>query len=230
MNRLTKSSVINFLSITVFIQLVLAVNVFPQETIERFEFERAYVEKTDTTTTAGVEITTTREIYIAEFGNRMASYDTEISKITAGGQNLVEETISVTITEGNVVTTYNPETMEGTSITIDLMNTFAGMSDEEAEQFAEQMGDAMNTEVTEEGTGEVAGVTCNITNATTDLMGMITTTITWMYKKYVMRIIGEGSGTSVRELVTLFNEGADIDPTLLLVPANVNITVVNSPY
>jgi len=230
MKRLIKSSVINFLTITVVIQLSMAVNVLPQEPIERFDFEGAYVEKTDTTITTGVEIITTREIYIAEFGNRMASYDTEVRKITVAGQNIVEETTSVTITEGNVVTTYNPETMEGASITIDLMNTFAGMSDAEAQQFAEQMGDATNTGVTEVGTGVVAGVTCNITNATTDLMGMITTTITWMYKKFVMRVMSEGSGTIIKELVTLFNEGADFDPALLEVPANANITVTDSPY
>jgi len=230
MKRLTKLSVMNFLTITVVIQLSLVVNVLPQEPIERFDFEGAYAEKTDTTITTGVEIITTREIYIAEFGNRMASYDTEVRKITVAGQNIVEETTSVTITEGNVATTYNPETMEGASITIDLMNTFAGMSDEEAQQFAEQMGDAMNTEVTEEGTGVVAGVTCNITNATTDLMGMITSTITWMYKKFVMRVMSEGSGTIIKELVTLFNEGADFDPALLEVPENASITEMSSPY
>ena len=45
MKRLTKLSVMNFLTITFVIQLSLVVNVLPQEPIERFDFEGAYAEK-----------------------------------------------------------------------------------------------------------------------------------------------------------------------------------------
>jgi hypothetical protein len=201
---------------------VITINIFPQKTIERFEFKKAHVKVERTTTAAGVETTTLKDIYIDNFGNNMASYETERRKIPMS--NKVEETKTVIITDGNVVTTYNPDTMEGTRVKIEGMGEFAGMSDEEAKLYAEQMGEAMSTEVTEAGTGEVAGVTCTIQKAVTDMMGMKTTTTTWHYKKFVMKQVSVGDVLELNEAVTLFEEDADFDPSLLLVRDEVHVT------
>ncbi len=131
MNILKKLSVIKFLATALFIQLVLTVNIFSQETIERFGFKKAHVKKECTTIAAEVKTTTFKDIYIDNYGNNMASYETERREIHM--LNTVEETKTVIITDGNVVTTYNPDTMEGTRVKIEAMNEFAGMSDEEAQ-------------------------------------------------------------------------------------------------
>jgi outer membrane lipoprotein-sorting protein len=229
MNKLTNSSVIKFLATTVFIQLVITASIFSQETIKRYEIKKAQIKKERFTSSAGVEITTLKEIFIDNYGNNMASYETERTKIPMS--NSVEEKRTVIITDGNVVTTYNPDTMEGTRMKIDQMNNYAGMSDEQAQQYAEQMGQALETEVTEAGTGEIAGVTCTIQKAVTDMMGMKTTTTTWFYKKYDMKTVSEGDVLSFNEEATEFLEGeaANFDPSLLLVKDKVNITEVNIP-
>jgi len=157
----------------------------------------------------------------------MASYETERREIHM--LNTVEETKTVIITDGNVVTTYNPDTMEGTRVKIEAMNEFAGMSDEEAQQYAEQMGEAMSTEVTDVGTGEIAGVTCTIQKAVTDMMGLKTTTTTWLYKKYVMKQVSVGDVINFNEVAPLFEEDADFDSSLLLVRDEVHITVLELP-
>ena len=132
-------------------------------------------------------------------------------------------------TDGNVVTTYNPDTMEGTRVKIEEMGKFAGMPDEKAKQYSEQMGEAMNTKVTEVGTGEVAGVLCTIQKAVTDLMGLKTTTSTWYYKKYVMKQVSKGDVLSYSEAAVIFEEDADFDPSRLLVRDEIHITDVGIP-
>ncbi len=227
MNILAKLSIFKIVATTLFIQLVLTINIFSQETIKRFEFKKAHVTKEDTTITAEVKTTTIKDIYIDNYGNNMASYETERTEIPM--LNTVEETKTVIITDGNVVTTYNPDTMEGTRVKIEEMGKFAGMSDDEAKQYEEQMGEAMNTEITEVGTGEVAGVTCTIQKAVTDLMGLKTTTTTWFYKKYVIKQVSVGDVLNFNQLTTLFEEDADFDPSLLLVRDEVHITNLELP-
>ncbi|MBT8386304.1 MAG: hypothetical protein KJO12_02740 [Ignavibacteria bacterium] len=227
MNILKKISVINFLATTLFIQLVLTVNIFSQETIKRFEFKKAHVIKEDTTIAAEVKTTTYKDIYIDNYGNNMASYETERREIPMS--KTVEETKTVIITDGNVITTYNPETMKGTRVKIKAMNEFAGMSDEEEKQYAEQMGEAMSTEVTDAGTGDIAGVICTIQKAVTDMMGLKTTTTTWFYKKYVMKQVSVGDVLNFNQVTTLFEEDADFDLSLLLVRDEIHITNLELP-
>jgi len=227
MNILAKLSIFKIVATTLFIQLVLTINIFSQETIKRFEFKKAHVTKEDTTITAEVKTTTFKDIYIDNYGNNMASYETERREIHM--LNTVEETKTVIITDGNVVTTYNPDTMEGTRVKIEEMEKFAGMSDEEAQQYTEQMGEALNTEITEAGTGEVAGVTCTIQKAVTDLMGLKTSTTTWFYKKYVIKQASVGDVLNFNQVTTLFEEDADFDPSLLLVRDEIHITNLELP-
>jgi len=227
MKILIKLSIIKVVVTTLVIQLVICVNIFSQETIERFEFKKAHIKMERTTTAAGIKTTTSKDIYIDNHGNNMASYETERREIPMS--NTVEETKTVIITDGNVVTTYNPDTMEGTRVEIEGMDKFAGMSDDEAKQYAEQMGQAMSTEVTEAGTGEVAGVTCTVQKAVTDMMGMKTTTTTWYYKKFVMKQVSVGDVVNFNEAATLFEEDADFDPSLLLVRDEVHITNLELP-
>lgn len=228
MKRFKKSSLPNFITLTFFIQIFLVVNIIAQEPIERVDFLKAHIKMEGTTTGPGFKTTIFKEIFIDNYGNNMASYETEKREISMA--NLVEETKRVVVTEGNVVTTYDPVTLEGNSTTIELASTFAGMSDSEAQQFAEQMGDATNTEVTEAGTGEVAGVLCNIVKAVTEMMGMETVTTTWIYKRWNMKTVSESDMANVYEEATLFDEGADFDPSVLLVPAGANITEIETPY
>jgi len=229
MNKLTNPSVIKFVAMAVLIQLIITASIFSQDTIVRYEFKKAQIKKERVTSSAGVKITTLKEIFIDNYGNNMASYETERTEIPMS--NSVEEKRTVIITDGNVITTYNPDTMEGTRMKIDQMNNNAGMSDEQVQQYAEQMGQALETEVTEVGTGEVAGVTCTIQKAETNLMGMKTTTTTWFYKNYDMKTVSEGDILSFNEEANEFIEGeaANFDPSLLLVKDNVIITEVNIP-
>jgi hypothetical protein len=229
MKNLTKSSVIKFAAMAVFVQLLITASIFSQETIERYEFKKAQIKKERVQSSAGVKITTLKEIFIDNYGNNMASYETERTEIPMS--NSVEEKRTVIITEGNVITTYNPDTMEGTRMKIDQMNNYEGMSDEQVQQYAEQMGQALETEVTEIGTGDVAGVTCTIQKAVTNLMGMLTTTTTWFYKKFDMKTVSEGDVLTFSEEANEFIEGeaANFDPSLLLVKDNVKITEVNIP-
>ena len=45
-----------------------------------------------------------------------------------------------------------------------------------------------------------------------------------------MEMVTEGAGTNVKEGVTKFDEGITVDPKLFLVPDDVEITEVQSPY
>ena len=74
MNKLTYSSVIKFLSTTFFIQLVVTASIFSQETIKLYEFKKAQIKKERVTNSAGVKITTLKEIFIDNYGNNIASY------------------------------------------------------------------------------------------------------------------------------------------------------------
>jgi lysine/ornithine N-monooxygenase len=160
MNKLTYSSVIKFLATTIIIQLVITASIFSQEIIKLYEFKKAQIKKERVTNSAGVKITTLKEIFIDNYGNNIASYETERTEIPMS--NSVEDKRTVIITDGNVVITYNPDTMEGTRMKIDRMNNYAGMSDEQVQQYAEQMGQAMETEVTDAGTGR--SCRCNLHN------------------------------------------------------------------
>lgn len=196
----------------------------------QYEFETAYVEKTTTTNSTGIETTTFEQIYITEKGNKVASYKTEKRKISMMGQNQVEESKTVSIRDGSTVTAYNPETLKGTRMKLNTPDNLSGMSEGDAQQFAEQMSGATNTEVIELGSEEVAGKICNKSKAVTDLMGMKITTTTWMYKNFLMKSESEGNGPKVTEIVTKFDEGVSIDTEKLKVPSNVVITEINSPY
>ena len=59
------------------------------------------------------------------------------------------------------------------------------MSEADKKKFAEKMGNATNTKVTEEGTDIVAGKTCKVSKAVTKMMGISTTTTTWMYNDHM---------------------------------------------
>jgi outer membrane lipoprotein-sorting protein len=193
-----------------------------------YDFTSAYVEKSAKTVTSSVEITTTEQFYIVESGNKTARYITEIRNISMA--NIVEESRSVSIVDGNWVTTYNPDTKEGNKMKLDIIGNLSGLSDDEQQQMADQIGQSMNTETEDIGTKEIAGVTCTGTRSTTNLMGMNTITEIWMYKKFTMETNSNSSGTTVNGNVTKFEEGANVDPEKLKVPADVNITEVTSPY
>jgi hypothetical protein len=208
---------VKFFLMIVTITFVLTANAQQQDGI--------YMEKTTTTKAAGVETEKFEKIY--KSGVNEVRYITEKRKISMMG-NKVEESRSVSIIDKDWIITYDPDTKTGTKIKNTFTDKFSGMSETDKKKFAEGMKDAMNTEVTEEGTGEVAGKTCKITKAVTNMMGMKTTTLTWMYKGIVMEMKSEGIGTNVDELVTKLKEGVKFKQHKI--PDDVTIKEVKSPF
>jgi len=192
-----------------------------------YGFNSAYVEKSSETNTSGIIVTTSEIIYINDGGNLVRREFTEVQNISMINQ--VTESSSISITDPDYITTWDPQTLIGTRIENPVDDAFQNMTDDQAQQYGQDMADAMNTELTETGTGEVAGVMCTIYTAVTNMMGMDITTTTWIYENYLMKSVSEGAVTSNEE-VTLFNEGLDNDPGLFVVPDNVTITDVNSPF
>jgi len=195
-----------------------------------YGFETAHVKKTTITKTSVATIEKTEDIYISDYGKKVTSFIIEKNNISMGGQNINQETHSVSINDDDYLITYDPDKKTGTKLKNMFSDKFSGMSDDQKKKFAEQMGDAMNTKVTEVGTEVINGLTCTKNTAVTDMMGMKTTTTTWLYKNYIVQLISKGTSTDINETVTEFNEGVDIDPNVHKVPKGVNITTMNSPY
>lgn len=213
----------------IFLLFIISSVLFPQDQ-KPYGFKTAHVKKTGYTKSTGVTVEKTEDIYISDYGKKVTSFITEKRKISMAGQNINEETRSVTINDGEFLITYDPDKKTGTKIKNTFSDKFSGMSEDQMKKFAEQMGDAMNTKVNEEGTEVVAGLTCIKNTAITDMMGMKTTTTTWNYKNYIVQLISKGTSTDIKETVTEFNEGVNIDPNVHKVPEDINITTMNSPY
>ncbi len=196
------------------------------QTGNRYEFESAYIEKTSKTSAGGVEIEKKEKIYIS--GIKQVTFTTEKQNITI--VNMVTEKKTVSILDGNWIINYDPETKKGTKMKFDAANTFSGMSEADVKKFAEQMGEATNTETKDIGTKVIAGKTSKGTEATTNMMGMKTKTTIWQYGNFTMESTSKGAGTSIKEGVTKFEEGITVDPKLFLVPDDVVITELKSPY
>ena len=192
-----------------------------------YGFNSAYVEKNSETNTSGIIITTNENIYINDGGSLVRREFTEVQNISMINQ--VTESSSISITDPDYITTWDPVTLIGTRMENPVDDAFQNMTEDQAQQFGQDMADAMNTELTETGTGEVAGVLCTIYTAVTNMMGMDITTTTWIYENYLMKSVSEGSVSSNEE-VTLFNEGVNNDPGLFIVPDNVTITDIGSPF
>lgn len=189
-------------------------------------FNSAYIEKSSKTSTNGVEIETIEKVYIS--GNKQVTFKTEKQNITMA--NMVTEKKTVSILADGWVTTYNPETKKGNKMKFTAGDMFSGMSEADMKKFADQMGDATKTETKEIGTKEIAGKTCKGIEATTNMMGMKTKSTVWQYGNYTMGSESEGAGTNFKEAVTKFEEGITVDPKLFIVPDDIDITVVQSPY
>ena len=192
-----------------------------------YGFNSAYVEKTTETNTSGIVISTSEIIYINDGGNLVRREVDEEQNISMMNQTITSR--SITITDPEYIITWDPDTNTGTRMPNPVDDAFQNMTSDQAQQFGQDMADAMNTQITDLGTGEVAGVMCNITLAVTDMMGMNVETTTWIYENYLIKSVSEGAVTANEE-VTLFNEGVDNDPDLFVVPDNVTITDVASPF
>jgi hypothetical protein len=192
-----------------------------------YGFNSAYVEKSSETNTSGIIVTTSEIIYIEDGGNLVRREVDQEQSIPMMNQTITSRSISITDTA--YIITWDPDTNTGTRMANPVNNAFQNMTDDQAQQFGQDMAEAMNTEITEAGTGEVAGVMCIVNTAVTNMMGMNITTTTWTYENFLMKSISEGTVIATEE-VTLFNEGADNDPGLFVVPDNVTITDVSSPF
>jgi len=92
------------------------------------------------------------------------------------------------------------------------------------------MSETTNAGTKDIGIKVVAGKTNSGTETTTNMMGMKTKTIIWQYGNFTMEMVTEGAETSIKEGVTKFEEGITVDPKLFLVPDDVEITELKSPY
>jgi len=189
-----------------------------------YEFETAYVEKTTTTTSSSVDVTTTEKIYITEHGKKSASYKTEKRNIKM--LNKVEESSSVHIIDGDWIITYDPKTKEGTKMKNILSDKFKNMSEKDAEKMVKGMKDALKTETKDLGTETIMGKKCKVTQAVSNIAGMKTTAKTWAYKNFLMKSESEGMGSRVKEEVKVFKENEKIDNSKLTVPKDVKIKEV----
>lgn len=215
----------NFVRSSFTLFLLIVIGTASAQTI--YNFPSLYAEKSTKTVTSGVEITTTEQIYIVESGNKTARYITETRNISMA--NIIEESRSISIWDGVWAKTYNPETLEGTKMKLELVGNISGMTEDEQQQMAEQLGQSMNTENEDLGTKDILGVQCTGTRSTTNLMGMNTVSEIWMHEGFIMESNSQSDATTITENVTKFEKGATIDPEKLKVPANVTLTEVSSP-
>ena len=215
----------NFVRSSFVLILLIVIGTAYAQTV--YNFPTLYAEKTTVTETTGFKATTYEEIHVVENGNKTARYITETRDISMA--NIVEETKSVSIWDGEWATTYNPETREGNKMKLDLVGNISGMNEDEQQQMADQLGQSTITVTEDIGTKEINGATCIGTRSTTNLMGMNTVTEIWMHEGFVMESNSESAGTTVNEKVTKFNKGATIDPEKLKVPSDVTITEMSSP-
>jgi len=86
--------------------LIFTSSLILAQEVKRYEFESAYVEKTSTTISTGVEVTKTEKIYITDSGKKEAHYITEKRNISMMGKDQVEESKSVSILEGEWMINY----------------------------------------------------------------------------------------------------------------------------
>lgn len=191
-----------------------------------YDFNSAYAEKTTESNTSGIVIKTSERIYINDGGNLVRREIEQEQSIPMMNQTIKSRSIS--ITDKDYIITWDPDTNTGTRMKNPVGDDFQNISEEQAQQFGQDMADAMDTEITEVGTGEVAGVMCIINKAVTSMMGMNIETTTWTYKNFLMKSVSEGTITT-KEVVTLFNEGANNDPGLFIPDDNVTITDIISP-
>ncbi len=186
-----------------------------------YEFESAYVKKTTTTSGSSVDVVTTEEIFITDYGKKSASYKTEKRNIKM--LKKTEESSSVHIMDGEWIITYDPKTKEGTKIKNVLADKFKNMSEKDAEKMTKGMKEALNTETKDLGTETVAGKKCKVILATSNIAGMKTTSKIWTYKNFLMRSDSESFGNKIKEEVNVFKEGEKIDKNKLGVPKDIKI-------
>jgi len=186
-----------------------------------YEFESAYVKKTTTTTGSSVDVVTTEEIFITDYGKKSASYKTEKRNIKM--LKKTEESSSVHIMDGDWIITYDPKTREGTKMKNVLADKFKNMSQKDAEKMTEGMKEALKTETKDLGTETFLGKKCKVTSATSNLAGLKTTAKIWTYKNFLMKSDSESFGNKIKEEVSVFKEGEKIDKNKLIVPKDVKI-------
>ncbi|OGU77186.1 MAG: hypothetical protein A2V93_12475 [Ignavibacteria bacterium RBG_16_34_14] len=189
-----------------------------------YEFESAYVKKTTTTSGSSIEVVTTEEIFITDYGKKSASYKTEKRNIKM--LKKTEESSSVHIMDGEWIITYNPKTKEGTKMKNVLADKFKNMSEKDAEKMVKVMKEALKTETKELGSETVSGKKCKVTLATSNIAGMKTTAKVWTYKNFLMKSESESLGNKVKEEVAVFKEGEKVDKNKFMVPKDVKIKEV----
>lgn len=225
-----KSSFLILRSVMIIFLLIMICSVqFPQGG-KPYEFKTAHIKQNSTEKIAVGTVEKTKEIFISENGKKETIYITEKRNISMGSQNMNDVSHSVIIKDGDYIITYDPDKKTGTKIKNTFSDKFSGMSEDQIKKFAEGMGNATNTKVTKEGTEVINGLLCTKTTTVSDIMGMKTITTIWRYLNYVVKTISKGSSTDIKEEVTEFNEGVDIDPNVHKVPGDVKITTMSSPY
>ncbi|HSP87424.1 MAG TPA: hypothetical protein VLN45_04780 [Ignavibacteriaceae bacterium] len=213
----------SLLKLLVFVLFIVSFSFLEAQT-KLYEFESAYVKKTTTTSGSSVEVVTTEETFISEYGNKSVSYKNEKRNIKM--LKKTEESNSVHIMDGEWIITYDPKTKQGTKMKNVLADKFKNMSDKDAEKMTKGMKDALNTETKDLGTENFLGKKCKVTSATSNIAGMKTTAKIWTYKNFLMKSESESFGNKIKEQVTVFKEGEKIDKNKFVVPKDVKIKEV----
>jgi|SRR5690554_1825022 len=206
---------------TLFFILIIVPFTSAQE--KEYEFESAYVKKITTTSGSNIEVVTTEEIYISDYGRKSVSYKNEKRKIKS--VNKTEESNSVEIINGEWIINYNPDTKEGTKRK-NLSAKFKEISDKEAEQIEKGMKEALNTDTKESGQEIVAGKKCKVVSTTSEIAGIKTKVKKWVYKNFIMKSESESLGNKVKEEVTVFKEGEKTDENKFNVPKDLKLKMV----
>ena len=103
-----------------------------------------------------------------------------------------------------------------------------GMSAVQQQQLGQGMMAALGGKPKELEDETVCGKNCKVTEISTDLAGMKTTSKTWMWKNILMRSESSGMGSEVVERVTKIQTDIEIPADKLTVPKDAKIKEVQA--
>ncbi|MDN5200894.1 hypothetical protein QQ008_05965 [Fulvivirgaceae bacterium BMA10] len=205
-------------------ELTASIGDVKQNKNDRYQFPSAIVKLTRKVINAQMEILTEETLYIDDHGNREARYITEKRNIKM--LNRIEESKSHSILEGEWITNIDLDKHTGVKMKYSAEG-FQNMSKKQMEQFAENIKDATGTEVIEKGKEKIADKVCLVTEAKTNMNGLISTTTQWNYKGFVMKSISNSMGTKIIEEVQSFQENASIPAKVFEVEKGVEVRTIN---
>ena len=205
----------------VLLAFVVAGTAARSEIKERYGFKQARIVVEKKTKNASVELTAIDTVYIDDWGWVEVRYSHVVQDVRMIKQKT--ESWTVSIMEREWLTTYDPVKKKGNKMKNPFYATIGNLSGEQQKGMAEGMAKAFEAKATAKGTEEIAGKMCDVTETRVALQGMETVTTTWMWKGLVVKLVSNGMGTEITELVTSINEGVGVRSDLKKIPDDVEI-------